>query len=101
MRPNDNGFDDQVESRILTAVKDTEGLHGFACHCHYYLLAWLPIMMMITGRARRCVGCGESLQQRARQSQRWGVQDIIDDDSWYDYIKLFAKFVSDIGYKGL
>jgi len=25
MRPNDNGFDDQVESRIL-AVKDTEGL---------------------------------------------------------------------------
>jgi len=43
MRPNDNGFDDQVESRILTAVKDTEGLvHGF-CHRHYYLLAWLPI----------------------------------------------------------
>jgi hypothetical protein len=26
---------------------------------------------------------------------------IIDDDSWYDYIKLLAKFVSDIGYKGL
>jgi len=30
MRPNDNGFDDQVESRILTAVKDTEGLVQFA-----------------------------------------------------------------------
>jgi len=46
---------------------------------------------------RRCVGCGE-FATRARQSQRWG-EDIIDDDSWYDYIKLFAKFVSDIGYK--
>jgi len=43
MRPNDNGFDDQVESRILTAVKDTEGLvHGFLATRHYYL-AWLPI----------------------------------------------------------
>ena len=30
MRPNDHGFDDQVESRILSAIKNTEGLvHGF------------------------------------------------------------------------
>jgi hypothetical protein len=29
------------------------------------------------------------------------VRVIIDDDTWYDYLKLFAKFVSDIGYKGL
>ena len=26
---------------------------------------------------------------------------IIDDDSWYDYVKLLARFVADIGYKGL
>jgi P-loop Domain of unknown function (DUF2791) len=30
-----------------------------------------------------------------------GVRVIIDDDTWYDYIKLMAKFVADIGYKGL
>jgi hypothetical protein len=30
-----------------------------------------------------------------------GVKVIIDDETWYDYIKLFAKFVSGIGYKGL
>jgi len=30
MRPKDNGFDDQVESKILEVVKDIEGLvHGF------------------------------------------------------------------------
>jgi len=29
------------------------------------------------------------------------VRVIIDDDTWYDYIKLVAKFVADIGYKGL
>jgi hypothetical protein len=26
---------------------------------------------------------------------------IIDDETWYDYIKLMARFVSDLGYKGL
>jgi hypothetical protein len=30
-----------------------------------------------------------------------GVRVIIDDDSWYDYVKLLARFVADIGYKGL
>ena len=30
MRPNDNGFDDEVEAKILAAVKNIEGLvHGF------------------------------------------------------------------------
>jgi len=55
--------------------------------------------MMITRRA--ALRWLRGLQPRLRQSQRWGVRDIIDDDSWYDYIKLFAKFVSNIGYKGL
>jgi len=54
--------------------------------------------MMITGRARRCVGCGESLQQK--KGQRWGVQTLLMMTVG-NYIKLFAKFVSDIGYKGL
>nr|WP_281363493.1 ATP-binding protein [Paenibacillus lemnae] len=30
-----------------------------------------------------------------------GVGVIIDDDSWYDYIKLWAEFAAAIGYKGL
>ncbi len=30
-----------------------------------------------------------------------GVRVIIDDDTWYDYLKLLARFVTDIGYKGL
>ncbi|GAB1539669.1 hypothetical protein NUACC21_23360 [Scytonema sp. NUACC21] len=30
-----------------------------------------------------------------------GVRVIIDDETWYDYIKLLAKFVAEIGYKGL
>ena len=30
-----------------------------------------------------------------------GVGSVIDDDSWYDYIKLWAEFVRKIGYRGL
>lgn len=26
---------------------------------------------------------------------------IIDDDTWYDYIRIVTKFVAEIGYKGL
>lgn len=30
-----------------------------------------------------------------------GVGVIIDDETWYDYIKLWAEFVTKLGYKGL
>ena len=30
-----------------------------------------------------------------------GVRAIIDDDGWYDYLKLMAQFVTGIGFKGL
>lgn len=33
--------------------------------------------------------------------QDLGVDRIIDDTTWYDFLKLFAFFVHDIGYKGL
>ncbi len=102
LRPNDDGFDDQVEARILAAVKNIEGLvHGF------------DFATVITTYWR-----GYRLDERDKKDAalRWlrgefaskteaksalGVRVIIDDDTWYDYIKLFAKFVSDIGYKGL
>ena len=102
LRPNDDGFDDQVEARILAAVKNIEGLvHGF------------DFATVVTTYWR-----GYRLDERDKKDAalRWlrgefaskteaksalGVRVIIDDDTWYDYIKLFAKFVSDIGYKGL
>lgn len=33
--------------------------------------------------------------------QALGVRSIIDDKSWYDYVKLMAYFVHEIGYSGL
>jgi hypothetical protein len=102
MRPKDNGFDDQVESKILEVVKDIEGLvHGF------------DFATVVTAYWR---GYREDNEDKKDAALRWlrgefatkteaksalGVRVIIEDDSWYDYIKLFAKFIHDIGYKGL
>jgi len=102
LRPNDSGFDDQVESTILSAVKNIEGLvHGF------------DFATVVTNYWR-----GYRLDEKEKKDAalRWlrgefatkteakaalGVRIIIDDDTWYDYVKLFAKFAADIGYKGL
>ena len=40
-----------------------------------------------------------STKSEARQALN--VRVIIDDTNWYDYIKLLAQFVRDIGYQGL
>ena len=102
MRPNDNGFDDQVESRILAAVKDKKGLiHGFA-FATVVTTYWRGYRLDDDdkkGAALRWLRGEFATKTEAKSAL--GVGDIIDDDSWYDYIKLFAKFVSDIGYKGL
>jgi len=102
LRPKDEGFDDKVESKILEVVNDLEGLvHGF------------DFANVITTYWR---GYREDNDEKKDAALRWlrgefatkteaksalGVRVIINDDTWYDYIKLFAKFVADIGYKGL
>lgn len=30
-----------------------------------------------------------------------GVRDVIDDQNWYDYLKVIAKFITGVGYAGL
>ncbi|MBE9127392.1 MULTISPECIES: ATP-binding protein [unclassified Coleofasciculus] len=101
-RPQDEGFDDQVELKIREVVNDLEGLvHGFD-FANVIVAYWR--------------GYREDDDDKKDAALRWlrgefatkteaksalGVRVIIDDNTWYDYIKLFAKFVSDIGYKGL
>lgn len=102
MRPNDDSFDNQVESKILEAVKNIEGLvHGFtfATVITTYWRGYRSDDDDKKGAALRWLR-GE-FATKSEANSALGVRDIINDDSWYDYIKLFAQFVSDIGYKGL
>ena len=102
LRPNDSGFDDQVESTILTAVKNIEGLvHGFdfaTVVTNYWRGYRLDDKDKKDAALRWLRG---EFATKTEAKSALGVRVIIDDDTWYDYVKLFAKFAADIGYKGL
>jgi hypothetical protein len=104
LSPSDPAFAKAVEATIVKTVGQMEGLvHGFdfsqvlATYWRGYregdedkkvaALRWLR---------------GEfSTKTEAREAFGGTVRVIIDDDSWYDYIKLFSSFATAIGYRGL
>jgi len=102
LKPNDNGFDDRVETKIREVVKDVADLvNGFE-FANVIIAYWSGYRHDDDARkeaALRWLRGEFSTRTEARNAL--GVRVIIDDESWYDYIKLFARFISDIGYKGL
>ncbi len=102
MRPNDEGFDDKVETKILEAIKETEGLvHGFA-FATVITTYWRGYRADDnTKKTAALRWLKADFANKIEAKSALGVRDIIEDDSWYDYIKILSKFVADIGYKGL
>jgi P-loop Domain of unknown function (DUF2791) len=102
MRPNDEGFDDKVEEKIREVVQLIENLvHGFDFGT-IIVAYWRGYRLDnddLKNAALRWLRGEFTTKIEAKAAL--GVRVIIDDDSWYDYIKLFAKFVAEIGYKGL
>lgn len=102
MRPNDEGFDDKVEAKIREVVQYIEDLvHGFDFGS-VIIAYWRGYRMdddELKNSALRWLRGEFNTKTEAKAAL--GVRVIIDDDSWYDYIKLIAKFVAEIGYKGL
>ncbi|TAE58802.1 MAG: biotin carboxylase [Nostocales cyanobacterium] len=102
MRPNDEGFDDQVETKIREVVHYIEDLvHGFDFG-NVIIAYWRSYRLDdddLKNASLRWLRGEFNTKTEARAAL--GVRVIIDDDTWYDYIKLLAKFVAEIGYKGL
>ena len=101
-RPNDPAFVGQIEARIVEVVNSMEGLvHGFdfATVLTSYWRGYQSGSDELKDAALRWLRGEFATKTDARQAL--GVRVIVDDDSWYDYIKLMARFVSGIGYKGL
>lgn len=102
MRPNDEGFDDQVETKIREVVHYIEDLvHGFDFG-NVIIAYWRSYRLdddELKNASLRWLRGEFNTKTEARAAL--GVRVIIDDDTWYDYIKLLAKFVAEIGYKGL
>lgn len=101
-KPNDEGFDGHVEARIREVVNDVADLvNGFE-FANVIIAYWSGYRTDDEGKktaALRWLRGEFPTKTEARAAL--GVRVIIDDETWYDYIKLFARFVADIGYKGL
>jgi len=101
MRPTDPTFADAVEQRIHATVNNMEGLvHGFdfATVINAYWSGHQTNNDQRKNAALRWLRGEYSTKTEANKDL--GVRVIIDDDSWYDYLKLLGRFVKDVGYKG-
>lgn len=102
LRPSDQAFGDMVEVRIIEVINEMEGMvHGFD-FASVLAAYWRGHRLgddSLKDSALRWLRGEFATKTEARDSL--GVRVIVDDDGWYDYLKLLARFVVSIGYKGL
>jgi hypothetical protein len=102
LKPNHPKFAAAVDARIHATVSQMTGMvHGFdfATVISAYWHGHQSGDDAQKDAAMRWLRGEYSTKTEAREAL--GVRVIIDDNSWYEYIKLLASFVKDIGYKGL
>jgi len=102
IQPSDPKFASAVDDRIRATVNQMEGMvHGFdfSTVISSYWHGHQSGDDAKKEAAMRWLRGEYSTKSEAREAL--GVRVIIEDSSWYDYIKLLAHFVKDIGYKGL
>ena len=100
----DAAFSAAMEREVMNALREMECLVGgfdFARVITTYYHAY------VEGNDDRKSAClrwlrGEySTKTEARRDLGFGVSVIIDDENWYDFLKLWASLARQIGYRGL
>ena len=100
----DPAFARAVEAKIVETVSSMEGLvHGFD-FAQVLATYWRGHVEQDESKkvaALRWLRGEYATKTEARESLGGAVRIMIDDDAWYDYVKLLATFVTAIGYQGL
>lgn len=102
LRPDNPEFCDAIESRIMETVNNMEGMvHGFdfATVLSSYWKGYRLGDDNLKNASIKWLRGEYTNKTDAKTDLK--VKVIIDDSSWYDYLKIMTKFVSKIGYKGL
>lgn len=100
--PDSPAFAAEVDKRVYTAVRELEGQVGgfdFAAVISRYYRAVRDSDDDTVSLCLRWLR-GE-FQTKTEAKKALGVQSIITDGNWYDYLKLWAHFARRCGYKGL
>ena len=102
IEPGDAAFQEAVEKRIRDVIKSlSEMVHGFdfARLITLYYRAFLADDDETRDMVIRWFRGEYATRTEARRDL--GVNAIITDDDWYDYLKLFAMFFRLAGYRGM
>ncbi|TBL76131.1 ATP-binding protein [Paenibacillus thalictri] len=86
-------------SSVLSQLEDLVGGFDFAKILGSYFDAYIQDNRHLQTCVLRWLRGEYATRTEARNDL--GVRDIIDDQNWYDYLKLFSKFVTHVGYSGL
>jgi hypothetical protein len=99
--PDHAGYDSALTAKIYEVIKQTEGQVGGFDFARVIGLYFAAKEQDDLEKASLCLRWlrGE-FNTRMESRRELGVGTIIDDDNWFDYIKLYAIFFKKIGYAG-
>lgn len=100
--PDDHKFSQEVDQKIYQVISNlNELVHGFdfAKLLEMYYHAYLNQDDELKAKVIKWFR-GE-YTRKTEAKQELGVNVIISDDDWYEYLKLFAAFFRQAGYAGL
>ena len=96
-----NALEEMVTNKIYETILDMqEMVHGYD-FANILVMYWKASRVNdaeIKAKTLRWLRCEYNTKTEAKQDL--GVSNIINDDDWYEYIKLFSNFFVKIGYKG-
>ncbi len=102
--PNTPEFEKELRVRIYATLSELEGGVGgfdFARVLGEYYAASLADDTDKKSACLRWLRGEYATKTEARRDLGFSVSTVIDDDNWYDFIKLWAVFARRIGYGGL
>lgn len=102
LSPSSPDFSSSVEKKIFDKINRMEGMiHGFdfAKVLHLYYKAYTEGQEELKSSVLKWIRGEYPTKTEARSDL--GVNNIISDETWYDYLKLLSQFVVLAGYKGL
>ena len=102
--PNTDEFSAEFGNRIMKNLRELEsdvGGFDFAAVLRTYYTAWRDDNDLLQSACLKWLRGEYSTRTEARQAIGIRSLSVINDDNWYDYLKLFTSFVRLVGYSGL
>ncbi len=102
--PEDEGFAKEIKKRVFITLAELEGDVGgfdFARVLSEYYSASIADDNEMKSSCLRWLRGEYSTKTEAKNALGFQISTIIDDDNWYNFIKLFASLSVHLGYSGL